>query len=65
MPATIDGHLVLVTLGSHYVRAFADVGGRWRGLTIAGAARDIAVRGAEVLVVADKSELVNLAGVTW
>ena len=65
LPTTIDGKLVVVTLGSHYVRAFANVGGAWKGLTIAGAARDIAVRGDQVLVVADKSELVSLAGVTW
>jgi len=65
LPTMIDGQLVLVTLGSHYVRAFARRGERWKGLTIAGAARDIAVYGNDVLVVADKSELVGLAGVTW
>jgi hypothetical protein len=71
VPATIDGRQVLVAMGSHYVRVYARAGGAWRGLTIAGAARDVAVGdldgapGDEILVVGDKSELVDLRGVTW
>jgi hypothetical protein len=71
LPATIDGKLVLVTLGSHYVRAFTRDGERWRGLTIAGAARDIAVGdldgkpGDEIAVVGDTSALVDLRGVSF
>jgi hypothetical protein len=68
LPATIDGKPAIVTLGSHYVRVFWRAGERWQGLTIAGAARDIAVGdldgqpGDEVVVIGDKSELVNLRG---
>ncbi len=68
VPATIGGKLVLVTLGSHYVRVFWREAAKWKGLTIAGAARDIAVGdldgkpGDEIVILADKSELVNLAG---
>jgi len=68
LPATIDGKPALVTLGSHYVRVFVRDGERWRGLTIAGASRDVAVGdldgvpGDEVLVIGDKSELVDLRG---
>jgi uncharacterized Rossmann fold enzyme len=68
LPATIDGKLVLVTQGSHYVRVFWRAGTAWKGLTIAGAARDIAVGdldgkpGDEIVISAEKSELVNLAG---
>jgi len=71
VPATIDGKQALVTLGSHYVRVFARDGERWRGITIAGPARDISVGdldgvpGDEILVVADKSELVDLRGVSF
>lgn len=69
--AQIDGKPVLVTLGSHYVRVFKRDGDRWRGLTIGGPARDIAVgdldgvTGDEILIVADKSEIVSLRGVAW
>lgn len=71
VPATIGGKPVLVTLGSHYVRVYANVGGTWRGLTIAGMSRDVAVGdldgkpGDEIIVVGDKSELVDLRGVSW
>lgn len=71
VPATIDGKPALVTLGSHYVRVFAKTGGTWRGLTIAGAASDVAVGdldgkpGDEIVVVGDQSELVDLRGVAW
>lgn len=71
LPATIDGKQALVTLGSHYVRVFVRDGERWRGLTIGGASRDVAVGdvdgapGDEVLIVGDKSELVDLRGVAW
>lgn len=67
VPATIDGKQALVTLGSKYVRVFVRDGERWRGTTIGGAARDIAVAdvdgkpGDEILIVGDKSELVDLA----
>ena len=71
VPATIDGKPALVTLGSHYVRVFARAGDAWRGLTIAGAARDVAVGdldgkpGDEILVVGETSTLVDLSGVAW
>jgi hypothetical protein len=71
VPATIDGAPAVVALGSHYVRVYKKQGGAWRGLTIAGAARDVAVgdldgkAGDEILVVGDQSTLVDLAGVAW
>ncbi len=71
VPATIDGHPTIVTLGSHYVRAFQQVNGKWTGLTIAGPARDIAVGdldgqvGDEIVVLADKPEVIDLRGVAW
>lgn len=71
LPATVAGKQAIVALGSHYVRVYAKQGEAWRGLTIAGAARDVAVGdldgkpGDEILVVGDKSELVDLAGVAW
>lgn len=71
LPATIDGKLMIVAHGSHYVRVFMRDGERWRGLTIAGASRDVAVGdldgapGDEIVVVGDKSELVDLRGVAW
>jgi len=66
--ATIDGRLVLVTQGSHYVRVYWRDGATWKGLSIAGAVRDIAVgdvdgkAGDEIVIAADKSELIDLAG---
>ncbi len=71
VPATIDGATTLVTLGSSYVRVFRRVDGVWRGLTIAGPARDVAVGdldgapGDEILIVGEKSEIVSLRGVAW
>ena len=71
VPATIGGAPALVTLGSHHVRVYRQQGGRWRGLTIGGAARDVAVGdldgapGDEIVIVGDTSEVVDLAGVTW
>ena len=67
LPATI-GKRVLVAQGSHYVRVFTRDGTAWKGLTIAGTARDIAVGdldgqpGDEILIVGDKSEVVDLRG---
>lgn len=69
VPATIDGKQALVAMGSHYVRVFERDGDRWHGITIAGTARDVAVGdldgapGDEVLIIGDKSELVDLRGV--
>ncbi|MGE5187119.1 MAG: FG-GAP repeat domain-containing protein [Acidobacteriota bacterium] len=68
--AKIDGKTVLVTLGSHYVRAYEKIDGAWRGLTIAGASRDIAVgnvsgHGDEIVVAGDKPEVIDLRGVKW
>ncbi len=71
VPATIDGAPAVVTLGSHYVRVFSLRGDAWRGLTIAGPARDIAVGdldgkpGDEIVVVGDTSAIVDLRGVAW
>ena len=69
-PATVGGRLGLVTLGSSYVRVFQRPDDHWIGSTIAGPARDIAVGdldglpGDEILIVADKSEIVSLGGFT-
>lgn len=71
LPATIDGKQMIVAVGSHSVRVFTRDGDRWRGLTIAGTARDVAVGdldgapGDEILIVGDKSELVDLSGASW
>ena len=71
LPASIDGTTTIVTMGSAYVRVFSRAADRWRGLTIAGVARDIAVgdlddvAGDEILIVGDRSEIVSLHGVTW
>ena len=71
VPATIDGKQVVVTLGSHYVRVFALDGTKWRGVTIAGQTRDVAVGdldgqpGDEIVIVGDKSEIVDLRGVSF
>ena len=68
-PAKIDDRTILVTSGSQYVRVFARASDRWTGLTIAGAARDIAVgdldgiAGDEILIVGDRSEIVSLRGI--
>ncbi|MBA3395243.1 MAG: VCBS repeat-containing protein [Deltaproteobacteria bacterium] len=71
VPATIDGKPAIVTVGSNYVRVFQRTGGAWRGLTIAGIARDVAVGdldgvpGDEILIVGEKSETISLRDVTW
>ena len=71
VPATIDGAPAVVTLGSHYVRVFSLRRDAWRGLTIAGPARDVAVGdldgkpGDEIVVVGDASAIVDLRGVAW
>ncbi|HEY4241804.1 MAG TPA: VCBS repeat-containing protein [Kofleriaceae bacterium] len=64
-----DGKPELVTRGNKYVRAYKRSGDTWKGLTIGGEARDIAVgdidgKGVAVLIVGDKSELVDLHG-SW
>lgn len=67
-PAKLDGKLALVTHGSHYVRVFWRAGAAWKALTIAGASRDVAIGdldgqpGDEVVVIGDKSEVINLKG---
>lgn len=73
LPADVDGdgRPELVTQGSHYVRVYRLVDDKWRGLTIAGASRDVAVGGFEdrpgddILIIGDRSEIVSLHGVTW
>ena len=71
VPATIDGKPAIVTVGTNYVRVFQRAGDRWRGITIAGLARDVAVGdldgvpGDEILIVGEHSEIVNLRGVAW
>jgi hypothetical protein len=72
IPATVDKKRVIVTLGSHYTRAFRLNGDKWEAVTIAGLARDIAVGdldgkpGDEILILGDKTtEIVNLEGTTW
>lgn len=65
-----DGKPELVTRGSHYVRVYHRSGEQWRGLTIAGIARDIAVgdldgTGNAILIAGEHAELVSLRGVTW
>jgi hypothetical protein len=71
IPATIEKQRVIVTSGSHYARAFRLNGDKWQALTLAGVARDVAVGdldgkpGDEILILGDKTEIVNLAGATW
>lgn len=66
VPATIDGRTALVTSGSQYVRVFTHADHGWQGLSIANAARDIAVGdldgtpGDEILVLGDPSVVVGL-----
>jgi hypothetical protein len=65
-----DGKPELVTRGNAYVRVYKRSGDRWIGLTIAGKVRDVAVgdldgNGTAILVVGDRSELVDLHGATW
>jgi hypothetical protein len=73
LPADVDGDgkPELVTLGSHYVRVYQWRGSRWRGLTIAGESRDVAVGdldgrpGDEILVVGNRSEVISLWQARW
>jgi hypothetical protein len=65
-----DGKPEIITRGSHYVRVYRRSGERWRGLTIAGAARDLAIgdldgTGNAILIAGERSELVSLRGVAW
>ncbi len=65
-----DGKPELVTRGNSYVRVYKRTGDAWRGLTIAGPARDVAVGdldggGNAILVLGEHSEVVDLHGVTW
>ena len=61
-----DGRVELVTVGSHYVRMFDRRSGQWEGLTLAGAARDVAigdldgVAGDELLILGEQAEIVSL-----
>jgi len=67
LPARIGGAFALVTQGSHYVRVFVRNGNAWKGTTIGGAMRDVAVGdldgkpGDEVLLVGDTSDVVDLS----
>jgi len=60
-----DGKVELVSNGPKYVRVFHRSGAGWTGETLGGPARDVAVgsldgeRGASILIVGDKSELVR------
>ncbi|HSD86270.1 MAG TPA: VCBS repeat-containing protein [Kofleriaceae bacterium] len=71
VPATVDGKIVLLTAGSNYTRAFMRTGDHWSGLTIGPVARDIVAGdldgkpGDEILLLGEKSEIVNLRGVVW
>lgn len=71
VPATIDGGLAIVTMGSGHVRVFRRTGQAWQGLTIAGVARDIAVGeldgvpGDEIVVLGDRSAIVRLRSSDW
>lgn len=66
LPATIEGRTAIVAVGSAYVRVFLRDGTSWRGLTIAGTARDVAVgeldgeAGDEIVVVGEISTIVKL-----
>jgi hypothetical protein len=71
LPAKIAGKPAIVTLGNHYVRVFLRDGATWRGLTVGGPYRDVAVGdldrdGSDDLVLAgDKSEIVKLKAADW
>jgi hypothetical protein len=71
LPASIGGGAALVTQGSHYVRVYVRRGETWRGLTIGGAVRDVAVGdldgkpGDEIVLLGDKSEIVKLEATAW
>ncbi|HWO26652.1 MAG TPA: VCBS repeat-containing protein [Kofleriaceae bacterium] len=61
-----DGRPEIVTVGSSYVRMFDRRSGRWAGLTLAGAARDVAagdldgIPGDELVILGERVELVSL-----
>jgi hypothetical protein len=69
VPTVAGGKAIIVASGSHYVRAFARSGDRWRGVTIGGVVHDVAAGdldgtpGDEILLVGDRSEIVDLSGV--
>lgn len=71
LPAKIGGTSAIVTLGNRYVRVFLRDGATWRGLTVGGPYRDVAVGdldgdGSDDLVLAgDKSEIVKLKAADW
>ncbi len=71
LPATIDGRFALVTMGTSHVRVFRRAGQAWQGLTIAGAARDVAVGdldgapGDEIVVLGDTSAILRLRARDW
>jgi len=66
VPASLGGQPAIIAVGNHYVRVFSHRGGRWQGLTIGGAVRDVAVGdldgtpGDEILLVGERSEIVRL-----
>jgi hypothetical protein len=72
-PADVDGDgkPEIVTMGNAYVRVFRRERGRWKGLTVAGACRDVVAAnldgqpGEELVVVGDRSERIGLSGVRW
>ncbi len=69
LPARINGKPVLVTLGSHFVRVYSYDANKWKALTIAGAASDIAVgdldgeAGDEIVIAGKTTEVVSLVDV--
>lgn len=64
--AKIGGTTAVVTRGNLYVRVFVRAADGWRGITIAGAVRDLAVGdldgkpGDEIVLVGERSEVVDL-----
>jgi hypothetical protein len=65
-----DGKPEIIARGNAYVRVYKRSGDAWKGITIAGKMRDVAVgdldgKGIEVLVVGDHSEVVDLHTASW
>ena len=66
-----DGHPEIVTQGNAYVRVYKRVGEAWKGVTVAGVVRDIAVGnldglpGDELVTLGDRSEVISLHDVNW
>jgi hypothetical protein len=63
-----DGAPELVARGNKNVRVYKRTGDRWKGMTIAGVASDVAVgdldgSGPEIVIVGDHSEVIDLHGV--